>query len=309
MTHNIDCPFCDAVNHSNVLTCRSCGYHFYNRRGYRRPSHHERLEGPASALRSGFKKLMILGFIALGGYLAYLGLVHIYNSMQPPHPHPTDPAETTRQFFTALSEENYQQCYSLLESKRKTAVVVGVQDRESGYNPHFERIREYLEHYAGDNFAEKSTVSEDGRQITFPNGITLHMQLSTSKSSFDKQEHFGIHEITEFPIDAAPGLGVEQYHRGINRMIDSMEGMADTGEVNNLSDVINSRPGESDRQRLDRMIESLYKARQLDIKHGILEWILKEFPYERATQNFLVKLSKDERQPAHLRAIAQNHIR
>lgn len=227
--------------------------------------------------------------------------------MQPIHPHPTDPFETTSEFFYALQNQDYQTCYKFLVKERKAAVVGGQQSRENAYFPHFDRIRQYLTKYAAQDFTATMDVSPDGHEVVFDGGVVLNLTIEPSKG-YDDKTHYGIKEINEFPIDMAPKTGVEQYYRGLGQAIESLGDTSNSGDIDDPFEVIADRPGESKGQRQRRMIDSFKRARQLDTRHTILEWIIKEFYQEPQTQAFLSELTRDQSLSPHLRRLAQQAL-
>ena len=54
------------------------------------------------------------------------------------------------------------------------------------------------------------------------------------------------------------------------------------------------------------MIQAFKNARQLDTRHTVLEWIVREFYQESITQRFLDELASDEKEVFQLRVLAQN---
>jgi len=254
------------------------------------------------------KPLVTCAVLATIIWLGHLGIKHVIRGMQPPHPHPTNPVDTTGQFFCHLYDREYQECYRLLIGKRKTAAAIKQQSRQEGYFPHFDRIRSYLCEHAGENFTEMMQVSPDGRQATFANDIVLTVTLETSQD-YDKKNHYGIREINEFPIDIAPRIGVEKYYRNLDLAIDSAGDSTGNQEIDDVSEIIRERPDESKQQRQQRMIKAFKLARQLDTRHSLLEkWIIGEFRYEPITQKFLAELARDENQPTQLRKLAQRTL-
>jgi len=261
----------------------------------------------AYSLKPLCKRLIIICVLVMIAWLGYEGFRRMGSSLEVKHPHPTDPAETTGRFFQSLAGENYQQAYGLLVASLKAATLVGQQSREEGYFPHFARIADYLRQYAGDDFIATMQISADGRRVTFANDITLTVQLETSRGT-DKENHYGIRRINEFPIDAVSKMGTEKYYRGLGRAMDSMDGLSGGDEIDDVSEVIRPHPGESDRQTQRRWFESFKRAPQLDTRHSILEWIIKRYGSEPLTRKFLTELAADEKQPTHLQSLARRTL-
>ena len=261
----------------------------------------------AYSLKPLCKRLIIIVVLVLLAWLGYEGFRRIGSSLEVKHPHPTDPAETTGRFFQSLADEDYQQAYGLLVASLKAATLVGQQSRADGYFPHFARIADYFRKYAGEDFIANMQVSADGRRVTFANDITLTVQLEATRGS-DKENHYGIRRINEFPIDAAPKMGVEKYYRGLGRTMEGLDSSSGTDEINDVSEVIRPHPGESERETQRRWFESFKCAPQLDTRHSILEWIIKRYGSEPLTRKFLTELAADEKQPAHLRSLARQTL-
>ncbi len=261
----------------------------------------------AYSLKPLCKRLVIICILVAIAWLGYEGFRRMGSSLEVKHPHPTDPAETTGRFFQSLAGGDYQQAYGLLVASLKVATLIGQQDRAKGYFPHFARIGDYLRRFAGDDFIATMQISADGRRVTFADDITLTVQLEASRGS-DKENHYGIRRINEFPIDAAPKMGLEKYHRGLSRAMESLDGSSGGDEIDDVSEVIRPRPGESDRETQRRWFESFKRAPQLDTRHSILEWIIKRYGSERLTRKFLSELAADEKQPAHLRSLARQTL-
>ncbi len=219
------------------------------------------------------------------------------------NPLPTSSEEAGREFFQALQQERFQKCYKLLASSRKAATIIGKQDRQT-YYVHFTRIRLYLTRYCGPEFADKMEVTPGGREVEFPNGVVLTVKYQ-SKAGSEKKSHFGIYEIEEFPIDIAPGIGIEEHNRMVNRMIDDIDSLDyDLGDVDNFTQVIQERKGESPAAKLSRWIKSYELARQLDSRHYLVDWIAREFPEDRLTRKFLAQVANNEKEAPHLRSHA-----
>ena len=268
------------------------------------PDFKENLPEP---LRKLIKFLITAGILFLIGWLIYLAVAWTLKGMQPKHSHPTDPAETTSQFFQAMQFQDYQHCYRLLNAKLRSATTAGLHSRAEGYYPHFDRVRQYLTQYAGPDFSNDMKIDPAGTRVTFANHVVLTLNIEPTKGS-DKKNHYGIRQLNQFPIDAIPGMGVEKYYRGLNRAIESMDGLAGEGEIDDPAEIIRDRPDESKRQRQKRILHAFKTARQLDTRHTVLEWIIREFSREKSTQDFLRELSLDESQSPHIRELAQSAL-
>ena len=248
-----------------------------------------------------------LGAVALIGYLLYAGITSIYHDAAGMHPHPTDPTETASKFFYCLWDRDYQGCYKLLAKDRKLATIIGKQDRKTGYEPHFERIRNYLSEKVGPDFDEIMKVEPGGQVVNFGVNVVLTLSFSISKG-FDKKNHYGIEQINEFPIDVAPGIGIEAYNRRVNSALGSESGLPAAADSDDPSEILRDRDGESSRQREERVIEAFKVARQLDTREVLLSWIIREFGGQRLTQKLLRDIVDDEKQPPQLRLIADEGL-
>ncbi|MBN2212580.1 MAG: hypothetical protein JW709_14375 [Sedimentisphaerales bacterium] len=236
------------------------------------------------------KFLIFLGILAFLGWWAWQGLSKI--SLGPPHPHPTDPAQAAKNFFLALQQPDLQACYNALSHQRKTATGVGLNLRED-YFDHFQRIRRYLTHRAAPDFTANMQIEPSGRTVIFDNGVTLTLKFDTTRDN-DGRARYGIAEINEFPIDVAPSLGVEARNRAMDQFIESLE----TGRPENQTTT----------SREQALINAYHDFRQLDMRHDVLESLISEFGASPATIKFLRELVQDEKQPAHLRRLAAQHL-
>jgi hypothetical protein len=259
-------------------------------------------------IKALLKVLAVIGIVVLIGWGIKKGIARLYQDATEDTTYPEDPAVTATQFFTNLQNEAYQDCYGLLSVGRKSATVISKQSREQGYFPHFRRIRSYLIEHVGKDFLSTMVVSPDGRTVTFNNDVVLSLSYGSS-TSLDKKIHYSLEEINDFPIDVAPGIGIEQYNRGVSRAIDSIDTVgAKEEKLDDPAEVIRQRPDEGPSQRLDRLIYAFKNSRQLDVRHTALDWILKEFPKDPAALSFLNETARDEKVPAHLRRVAQNAL-
>ena len=255
------------------------------------------------AIRKLIKVALICAAVFLVGWLIFRGVSSFIDSLEPENPYPTDPVEATDNFFYCLHEQDYQSCYRALVTGRKVTTAVDRHTRER-YFGHFDRIRVYLTETSGENFLDGMDISTDGKLVTFKNDVVLTVKFEISMDS-KKIAHYGIDQINEFPMDVMPKIGAEKYHRSVGRMI---EGMENTEEIDDASEVIRDKPGESKRQRLTRMIDSFKRARQLDTKTTILKFIVLEFKHEKNTRQFLTELANDQNQPPQLRAKAMHTL-
>lgn len=299
------CPRCQAVVATSARTCRQCGYKFSVKRvepGVNRPNLSDSLAPLKESVGKLFKFVLLCGVIGLTGWAGMVGINKFVKSLEPKNPFPDDPAVTTTEFFTALAQQDNQGCYQRLEISRKVATTIGRNSRDS-YSMHFNRIRLYLREQVGtENFIDTMKVSDDGREVLFDQRIKLTMELTTSRGS-KNDLHYSVAQVKEFPIDIAPGIGLEKHNRGIGRML---EGMDADDELDDVSEIIRRRDYESKRDRQKRMITAFYNARQLDTRHTTLEWIIREFHQDKTCLAFLKKVAEDETEVMQLRALAQD---
>lgn len=298
------CPRCQAVVASSARTCRQCGYKFPGGQ-VERQSNRGNVSDSLAPLKESAGKLLklvvIFGVIGLIGWGGFVGVSKFIKSLEPKNPFPADPVETTTEFFTALAQKDNQKCYQLLEISRKIATTIKRNSRDS-YSMHFDRIRLYLKEQVGDeNFIETMRVSDDGRDVIFDQRIQLTLEFTTSRDSKNSL-HYSVAQVKEFPMDIAPGIGLEKRNRGIGKMLEDL----DPGdELDDISEIIRRRDYESKRERLQRLITSFKNARQLDTRHTTLQWIIREFHQDKTCQAFLQKLARDETEVMQLRALAQ----
>ena len=209
---------------------------------------------------------------------------------------------TTSEFFTALQNQEYATCGRLLSSKYIAAKRV----EGANHDPHLDRIHRYLVERAGNDFALDMDITPDGRAATFNNDIVLTIDISISRD-YAKNPRYGIQAINDFPRDFDLGLGINARNRQVNRAIGNID-MLGQGDPDNLTAIIEERPGESDRDRLKRFIDTYPEVRYLDTRHELLEWIITEFPDQPQTYTFLSRLSKNEDVSPHLRNLARNAL-
>jgi hypothetical protein len=296
------CPQCGKVLVGNPVRCDECGYPLHA--GHASAGR----ESSRAPLLPDFKPaIKVVSVLAVMGFILWLGywaVNRIYRSVEEANPYPLDRVEATTEFFTAIYQKDYNTCYRLLSSKRKVATAIKRNTHEN-YDRHFARIGSYLEKYAGENYLESMAVSAGGSSVTF-DGITLTVHFDTS-IGFDDKEHYAVDNVNEFPMDVAPGIGIEQYNRTLSRAIESMGDIGGSkDDSDNPAEIIKHREGESKNEREKRIIASFKNERQLDTRHILFDWILTEFPDSPATTRFLQDVADDEMEVAHLRQMAQN---
>jgi hypothetical protein len=236
------------------------------------------------------KTLIIVAILIGLGWWGWRGMSSLFEG--PPHPHPTDPAQAAENFFVALEQPDLQKCYSALSQERKSATGVGLNSRDDYYD-HFQRIRRYLIKRASPHFTQNMHIDPSGRTVTFDNDVTLTLKFDTTIGN-DKQTHYGIDEINEFPIDKAPSLGIEARNRAMDKFIESLE----TGRPEN--------PSTSSREQA--LINAFEDYRQLDTRHDILEMLVNEYGSSPTTIDYLRKLVRDKKQPRQFRRLAADHL-
>jgi len=310
MTSNFDivCPKCNTINPPTAASCQNCSHRFSTGPSAAAPSRrpaNQRSSGAPPRILSLIKPVII---IVLLGLLTW-GSVKIFSlistSFKDLIPYPTDPAQTTTEFFSALALENYQACYNLLSSERKAATVINQQTQDA-YFQQFDRIRVYLNDRAGENFADTIEVSPNGNVATFHNDIIIHLTLKPFTGS-GKEMHYSIANFNNFPIDVAPAMGFEERNRMMDRIIDSggdITEIPDTEDMN-PEDIIRSFLSKSKSEQLNLLIESFLNQRQLDTRHTLLDSIIMEFPREPATRRFLTHVADNEAEIHQLRRTAQ----
>jgi len=297
------CPICGAIHSHPTHNCVECGHALSS--SPPQPSSSRRGMGTLALpefMRPLVKIGIIIAIVALIAGAIYFGATSLYDSIEDSHPHPTDPAETSANFFYGLQDQDYQTSYRMLVSVRKTLTTLKKQQRQT-YEDHFDRIREYLIKYVGPDFAENMEIDASGQTVHFAPQVDLTVTLEVSQSMFGEKNHYGIRQINEFPIDIAPSLGMEERSRHLTRAI---EGLGDPGteDYDDLFEIVRDRTDESSSQRLNRFLLSFKYARQLDTRHGILEWIVKEFCDEPQTKIFLRDLTHAQKEPPQIRAQA-----
>ena len=298
------CPECGAVLGYAVSTCPKCNRRLSGTATDHRPSAAPRL--PLSQIGSLLKIIAIIAVVVLIGYLGHRAITGIVSSAQK-SPYPDSPTETIEQFFAAMQNLDDQRCYQLLSIARKATTIIEKQSRENYYY-HFARIRNYLQRHSGPDFATYMEIGPDSKTIFFTNNIALTVTLKT-QSGPDKKTHYAISQVNEFPIDIAPGIGTEKYRRSLNRAMESLDALnVDESALDDPAEIIRQRPDESPRQRLRRLCDACLQARQLDTRHTLLEWIIKEFPNDKATTNFMHKLDNDENEVYQLRLLAADFL-
>jgi len=261
----------------------------------------------AGQLKNMAKLAVGLGIAALLGYALYAGVTSIYRDVEEMDPHPTDPTETASEFFYSLWDRNYQGCYSLLSSQRKTATIIGKQDRLTGYEPHFERIRNYLSAKAGADFDEVMKVVPGGQEVTFGDNVALTVTFAVSKD-YNNKDHYGIAQINEFPIDVAPEIGLEAHNRRIDRALGATDGIVQAEESDDPAEILQDRQGESQQERQVRVIQAFRDARQLDTREALLKWIVRESGRQTVAQQILNEIVNDKNEPPQMRLIAREAL-
>jgi len=258
-------------------------------------------------VRPLLKVLLIAAAILIPTWLLYKGVYRLWfqaTDLRLPESGPV----AAQEFFTSLEQENYQECYHLLNSERKAATTIGKQDRII-YFDHFNRIRKYLKKYAGDDFVAAMQVSPDGATLDFPNDITLTLTFQNITNVAGKR-YYTIREVNEFPIDIAPGIGLEAHNRRTSQAIESMGDLPRESDENleNPHDILDPRSRESPDQRFERLTRAFQNARQLDIRHLVLEMIIRENRNNPSLTSFLTTVARDESVPKHLRKLAQKYL-
>lgn len=302
------CPQCGALYESNALACPGCGHVNAAAPPVYRPSRKQK--PPRGPLLPDFsiliKTALLLLAVAIPAWLLYQFSESLVDSVKQADLHPTDPMVATTDFFESLHQEDYQSCYGLLVKERKMAAAVGKNTRDR-YFQHFARIRDYLVERVDEDFTRDMQVSADGKLVQFGTNIVLTLSLVSNKG-LDKLLHFAIKEINEFPQDIAPDIGMEKYQRHLNRVIESIDEVGQEEEDMDPADILEPRSHESDQEKRDRWLESFKRQRQLDTRHTLLEWIVRQFSQDRNVQTFLTEIAQDEKEVAQLRRLAQVHL-
>ncbi len=298
------CPRCGKILTGNPITCSDCGMALRSanpssgRQSYRSPL--------LPDMKPLLKVVSVLAVMAGILWLGYWGVNRIYRSVGEANPYPPDPVQATTEFFTAIYQKDYNTCYRLLSSRRKIATAIKRNTHEN-YDRHFARIGNYLAERVGEAFLEKMSVSEGGGIITF-DGIALTVDFEKSVG-LDEKDHYAIDQVREFPMDIAPGIGIEQYNRTLNQAIETLGDIGGSKDDNDdPAEIISQREGESKGERQKRIIAAYKNARELDTRHTLFDWILTEFPDDPATTRFLQEAAKDEMEVLHLRKLAQKAL-
>lgn len=292
------CPGCGRILTERVATCPECGTALES--PPRRATDRGTYVLPFSEyFGTAFKVLVVLGLMAGAAWLVYRGYQAIWQDVVESNPYPADPCVTTTEFFTALETGQYQRCYELLSSDRKAAVVIGQQGRNTAYDAHFDRIAAYLEQRVGPDFAQRMQVSANGQEVVFDSGVLLTLKLAGS-TGVEKKTHWAVAQVNEFPIDVAPGMGVEAHYRQVERAMGSLDQLNANPDAG-TSEIVRRRDGESTRERFERLTEAFFTSRQLDVQHELLEWIVREFGATPQVGGFLSRVRDDEKVPLHLR--------
>ncbi|MBN1435445.1 MAG: zinc ribbon domain-containing protein [Sedimentisphaerales bacterium] len=303
------CPACGSVMPNGTKICTQCGCNLVTDEDDRRRIDRSVAGYPLlESLRPLIKIAVVIAIVGGIGWGLYYGACLIFEDVQETNPWPTDPQTTTTDFFKAMqggTEADYQACYMLLSQGRKAAVIIGGQSRREGYFPHFERIRQYLTTYCGANFADTMQVDPTGQEVWFANNVVLHISHDAS-TGLDKQTHYAVREIIEFPIDAAPGIGLEAYERQLDRALGDIDTVGTEEDSDDPAEIVRRQDYETDIERLRRVTRSCRNARQLDTKHALLLWILSAGPTDSATGRLLQEFAEDEFMSPHIRQLAQN---
>ena len=289
------CPYCGTIMPESATVCRECG----------RPLRAAAVNSSARNAGGGsgmwaiagerlgpiLKIVAVVAVLALLGWLVWRGIYATVCSSER-DPHPTSPVATAQEFFTALQQQDYQKCYSLLIPSRHMATGVGLQSRDTYFN-HFDRIRRYLVKRVGDNFTTNMQVSGNGQVVTFAHGIELRIKYGTNEGA-DSHLHYGIDDFLDFPIDVAPGLGLEAHNRMVNQFIDDLE----SGRQRHKKET----------NPVTALVDTFRNSRQLDTRHDLLEYLIQKYPDDPRTYDLLKDIARDPQQPAQLRTLAQQHL-
>lgn len=303
------CPECGAVVLAAATQCSACGSQFgavaapvqqHRERAAARLPLTEHL-GPV------IKIVVLLGILGLIGWGVYYAATSLWRDTVEATPYPRHANEAATQFFTGLYEEDYQSCYGLLPPTRKAATVIGQQSRGEGYFPHFARIRRYLVKNAGEEFDLDMVVSDDGKTVTFANRIVLTLRFARQKGLED-EDRYALREVNEFPIDAAPGLGLAQHNRGLGRAIESMGATTGGEEDADITEIIARKDYENRSERRERLIDSFRHVRQLDTKQELLEWLAKEFGQDEKVRRLFVEVADSQDEPPQLAELARRML-
>lgn len=261
-------------------------------------------------VKSIVKLALIILLLALPAYLGYLAVTSLNKSIEESNPHPTTSQQAIEKFFTALQNENhppnrFNTCYQMLPSQARSAVGIGLQDRQA-HIEHFTRIRSYLIESIGPDFI--STMQIEANKVTFfvddTCFITLTAEISSSVGMNEKR-HFGIRQIQEFPFDLAPKLGNEERNRYINDLMDtSKKSKGPFADVNDPYELMDIDTDRISPYHLRRLIEVYKKEPQLDTRHYILEYIIVYYHDSPSTATFFEWIQQNEPAP-HLRLLAQ----
>ena len=146
-------------------------------------------------------------------------------------------------------------------------------------------------------------VDESGGEVYFAGNVVLHIRFDVS-TGLDEQSHYALREIEEFPIDAAPGMGIEQYNRSLNRAIENMGDPSGGDADADISQVVAQQPYENVTERIQRLINAFKDSHQLDTRHELLLWLVKEFGPDRRVIRLLREVEKDQSLPPNLCDVA-----
>ncbi|MBN2376530.1 MAG: hypothetical protein JXD22_09020 [Sedimentisphaerales bacterium] len=262
------------------------------------------------SIKSFVKLVLIILLLALPAYLGYKLVTGLNKSISESNPHPATMQLAIEKFFSALQNENhppdpFETCYQLLPSQARSAVGIGLQDRQAHID-HFARIRKYLVDCIGPDFL--STMKIEGNKVTFfvsdTQFVTLTVEVSSSVGT-DEKRHFGIRQIQEFPFDLAPKLGNEERNRYIEDLMDTdKKSKGPYADVDDPYELMNIDLSNLSQHHLRRLIELYKKEPQLDTRHNILEYILINYYDNPSTATFFKWIQQNEPAP-HLRLLAQ----
>lgn len=306
------CGSCGRVLSAGESICRDCGARYNpaarrGKQGRQRASRAQTGGGGGEWFGRLIRMIVIVGVIGAALYGGWRAIQWFSEATTIRHPYPEDPRLTVEGFFHALAAEDDQGCYKLLTMSRKSATAIGQHSREQ-YAGHFARIRGYLLRTVGEGFDEQMSVAENGRTVVFADGLVeLGMTLKTLEDD-DGREHYAIRQLRDFPMDVAPAMGLEAHNRMLQRVSESVESMGGPDEDAWPADVVIAQRGETQSQRINRLIESYSRMRQLDTRHAIIENVGQSFQGDRDVARFLRRIADDDTEPAHLQRLAEQYL-
>ena len=101
---------------------------------------------------------------------------------------------------------------------------------------------------------------------------------------------------------------MEKYQRHLNRVVESVDALAQDEKDMDPADILEPRSHENFAARRKRWLEAFEFQRQLDTRHILLEWIVREYPQDRTVKTFLMKIARDDSEVLQLRRLAQTHL-